>query len=324
MLTRIVVAMGVLTSCYQSQKNETNQTTIVLHPVSELSQEPETKEDGTPVLIGGRAADPKDWPASMYASMGGASCTATIVGERALLIAAHCVSSGGKAQFKAAGESYSAVCLHSRDYQGNQTADYAACEIDRPVTGVPFELVNTEPAFVKVGEEILMTGFGCTISGGGGGNDGVYRIGESIIAKLPQGNDNDLVTKGPAVLCFGDSGGPAFKIVGNKRYQLSINSRVHFQSKSSYLSYLASQQGTRFLKAWTEKTGHKICGMHADAVGCRGQGEGPGPTPPPTNCKEAYDKLGKCLFGTGTLAIAPAVCYQAAGSMFQCLEEKYK
>lgn len=325
MLTKIVVGMLVITSCYQSQKNETvNNTVIEFHPVSELKQEPELKEDGTPVLIGGRAADPKDWPASMYADMNGARCTATIVGERVLLIAAHCVKSGGTAKFRANGESYSAVCTHSKDYQRNQTADYTACEIDRPVTGVPFEMVNIDPGFVKVGEEILMTGFGCTISGGGGGNDGVYRIGESIVARMPQGSDNDLVTKGPAVLCFGDSGGPSFKIVGDKRYQLAINSRVHFQSKSSYHSYLASSQGLRFLNAWVDKTGHKICGMHAEATGCRG-GDGPGPTPPPqTDCKEAYDKLGKCLFGTGTLAIAPAVCYQAAGSMFQCLEEKYK
>jgi hypothetical protein len=148
------------------------------------------------------------------------------------------------------------------------------------------------------------------------------------LSRPNRGNSNDIITSGPAALGYGDSGGPAFKTVGNKRYQLSVNSRRD-DNGASYLSSLATAQGKRFLTAWTELKGHKICGMHPDAVGCRGSDEpGPGtsPTPPPPagKCKESYDFLGKCLFSTGTLMIAPANCYQAAGLMFQCLEEKYK
>lgn len=319
------VAALAFTSCSQNQKNEGGDNVLILHPVSELPQKEESKSGASPVLIGGRAADPKDWPASMYADLGGARCTATIVGERVLLIAAHCVSNGGTAQFNAGGQTYRATCTHSRDYAGNATADYAACEIDRAVTGVPFEHVNTDEKLVKVGDEILLTGYGCTIPGGTGGNDGTYRIGESIVSRLPTGTDNDIITRGPSALCYGDSGGPAFKLVGNKRFQLSVNSRGDIRT-TSYLSSLATAQGKRFLTAWVEKFGHKICGMHADAEGCRGGNEpGPTPTPPPASkCKESYDFLGKCLFSTGTLMVAPAVCYQAAGIMFQCLEEKYK
>lgn len=330
MFTKLLVGFLALTSCSQKQENEAGDNIIILHPISELPQKAEKKSDGEmrPTLIGGRAADPKDWPASMYADLGGARCTATIVGEKVLLIAAHCVKSGGTAKFKAAGQNYTAVCTHSKDYANNPTADYNACEIDRPVINVPFELVNVDANFLKIGEEILLTGYGCTVPGGSGGNDGVYRIGESRVSELPSGSSNDIVTVGPAALCYGDSGGPAFKIVGNKRYQLSINSRGDIRT-TSYLSSLATAQGKRFLNAWAEKTGLKICGMHSDAVGCRGE-EGPSPSPSPSpspepgECKVAYDKLGKCLFSTGQLMIAPASCYQAAGMMFSCLEDKYK
>lgn len=326
-LFKIILSLLTLSACSRSSDNSGPvESFIILHPVSELPQQgDDLNGDMRPTLIGGRMAEPKDWPASMYADLGGARCTATLIGEKVLLIAAHCVNNGGTAKFNAAGQNYTAVCTHSKDYATNPTADYNACEIDRAVTNIPFELINTNPDLIKVGEEILLTGYGCTQPGGKGGNDGTYRIGESRVSQLPSASSNDIVTVGPAALCYGDSGGPAFKLIGNKRFQLSINSRGDIRT-TSYLSSLATTQGKRFLTSWTEKTGLKICGMHADAVGCRSEG-GPGTPPPPpplSVCKEAYDKLGKCLFSTGKLMIAPASCYQVAGLMFSCLEEKYK
>jgi len=138
----------------QEQRVEKDGLPLMIHlePISELPQDPkdDTKADGKPVLIGGRTADPKDWPASMYAQMNGARCTATIVGERVLFIAAHCVASGGTATFRVGSQSYSSVCTHSKDYAANATADYALCQVDRVVEGVPYELVNQDARLVKV------------------------------------------------------------------------------------------------------------------------------------------------------------------------------
>ena len=220
-------------------------------------------------LIGGRTASLSDWPASVYSSQGNSRCTSTVVGERVLLIAAHCVSDGGKASFKVGGVQYSSICTHSDDYEGNATADYSLCAVDKVVEGISYEVVNQDKDSVKVGDELLLTGFGCIQPGGGGGNDGTYRIGEAKVTRTPSGTNNDIVTSGGAALCFGDSGGPAFKVTGTKRVQVSINSRGDIRT-TSYLSALHTDQAKAFFSSWYEKNGQKICGVHKDAKGCRG------------------------------------------------------
>lgn len=245
-----------------------------------------------PTLIGGRPADPKDFPASVYASMSGSRCTATVVGPRVLFIAAHCVSNGGTASFSVGPNQYRSTCTHSSDYQGNSTADYALCAVERDVTGIEYENVATDASTVRVGDEVLLTGYGCVRDGGGGGNDGVYRIGEAKVRRTPSGSNNDIVTAGGAALCFGDSGGPAFKYLDTaktKRALISINSRGTIRlGGESYLSAVYSTQGKRFIAAWKARNPLKICGVDADAPNCRG-GVTPPPPPPDQECKAALD-----------------------------------
>ena len=292
---------------------------IFLDPISELPQKPDSKQ---PTLINGRAAEPKDWPASVYSSQGNSRCTATVVGERVLMIAAHCVSNGGKASFKIKGAQYSSICTHSSDYRRNSTADYALCAVDKVVEGIPYEVLNQDAEAVKVGDELLLTGFGCVQPGGGGGNDGVYRIGEAKISRTPRGTDNDIVTGGPAALCFGDSGGPAFKIVGEKRWQVSINSRGDIR-RTSYLSALHTAQAKEFIASWYKENNHKICGVHADAKGCRNTVSpppSPSPSPEPIDeCKKAYEKVGLCM--KGQAEASEDSCWKAYARLFQCIKE---
>lgn len=227
-----------------------------------------------PTLIGGRPADPSDWPASVYATMGNARCTATVVGERTLFIAAHCVANGGTATFSVGANNYTSVCTQSADYAGNATADYALCLVDRKVTGISYENVSADLGILAVGDEITLTGYGCIQPGGGGGNDGTYRIGEGTIQRLPVTNSNDIVVQGGAALCFGDSGGPAFKYLDpgkTKRVLISINSRGDIRSVS-YLVSVATAQAKRFISAYMAQTKVLICGVSPDAQGCRDMG----------------------------------------------------
>lgn len=254
----------------------------------ELAEAEAAKAFGVePALIGGTPADPEKWPASVYARMGNSACSATVVGERVLLIASHCVSNGGTARFNVGANAYSAVCAHTAGYPRNSTYDWSVCLIDRKVDGVPYEVVAAaKPDEVKVGATLRLTGYGCTRSGGGGGNDGVFRIGTAPITSVPPttGASADIVTRGTAALCYGDSGGAAYvERSDGSRVIVGVNSRGNI-STTSYLPATYHAQFQAHVKAWASSKGVKVCGVHPDAVGCRGGDAPPPPPPPPSDC----------------------------------------
>lgn len=274
-----------------------------------------------PTLIGGTPADGKDYPASFYSSQGNSRCTATLVGTRVLQLAAHCVGNGRSAVVKTLeGTQYSFVCTHAPGYANNATADWALCVTPQAVAGVPAEVLNQDPNYVKVGDKVLLAGFGCTQPGGSGGNDGVYRVGESTVTQVPSGNSNDIVTKGGAALCFGDSGGSAFKVEGTARKVISVNSRGNIKD-TSYLSSVATDEARKFYADFASKNSVKLCGVHADAEGCRGGEPGPQVPPLPGHCKPDLDKFSACLFGSPRVALTqPDACRQAFSALFACEE----
>src|SRR3989338_2115163 len=134
-------------------------------------------------LINGTPADPAQWPVSVYASMSGARCSATLVGPQTLLIASHCVKTGGEAFFSVNGQRVSSRCTRSPLYSHDSTADWALCLVGEPISGVPYENINYDEQRLKVGDSLMLTGYGCIKPGGGGGNDGIFRIGESKIRR---------------------------------------------------------------------------------------------------------------------------------------------
>lgn len=255
-----------------------------------------------PALINGRPANPAEFPASVYVNTGGGRCTGTVVGPRVLLIAAHCMPSGAVVNFSVGPNHYRAVCTHSKDYASNATADYALCKTETVVSGIHYENVTLDDKLLKVGDELLLTGYGCTQPGGKGGNDGIYRIGEATITGLPTGSSNDITTRRGGALCFGDSGGPAFKYLDtakSKRVVVSVNSRGDIAT-TSYLSALYSPQGKRFVGAWLEKNpGMQICGVSEGTLNCRADLDQP-PAPPPVepkSCVKEFEVFKTCFEG---------------------------
>lgn len=238
-----------------------------------------------PALIGGRPANPADWPASVYISANGARCSATLIGERTLLSAAHCMKDGATVTFNVGPNRHTAKCKHHQDYASDKTADWALCLVNRVVSGVPFETVLTEQGIVKNRATMLLTGYGCTEKGGTGGNDGVFRIGEAKVSRLPQSNHDTVLGSG-AALCFGDSGGAGYVFSGDKRRLFGVNSRGNIAT-TSYLASTFTGAFASFATSWALVSNTKICGIHSDATGCRATAPKPEPTPTgsPDPCK---------------------------------------
>lgn len=227
-----------------------------------------TKSKGSPTLIGGTVPDMKDFPATSFTG----SCTTTAVGETVAIIAAHCTGGNNKISFPIGPSNYTAQCTDSKDYNGNSTADYSLCLTTKPIEGITYETVNLDPDHIKVGDKILLGGYGCTRPGGGGGIDGLFRIGIAEVTRMPSGTNNDIVTRNGAALCYGDSGGAAWSLNpdGSRNRLLSVNSRGDI-STTSYLSATHTAQFKRFIDSWTANNPTaRVCGYHADAKNCRG------------------------------------------------------
>jgi hypothetical protein len=214
-------------------------------------------------LIGGEIADPNAWPNSLITR----NCSITVVGERVAVHAAHCVSNGGTVTFAKGGSRYTAKCEHHPSYRGNSTADWALCKTSESVEGGEYEVLNNDKSRLKMGEKLMLSGYGCTKWGGGG--FGKLRIGEAPITRLPSGTNYDIVTRGNVALCSGDSGGASFLMMpGGVRYLVGVNSRSN-TTTTSYMPSWAEPSAMKWGMDWANRNGVKICGYHADAVGCR-------------------------------------------------------
>ncbi|MDA9951455.1 S1 family peptidase [Oligoflexaceae bacterium] len=222
-------------------------------------------------LINASVADLKDFPASVIADSNGSACTATIVGPKVLMIASHCIKHDAPVIFKADNKSYSGTCSQSSLYRQGVDHDLAFCRLDKKVENVPYEVVNIDPDLVQVGSKLLLSGFGCRKSGGIGGADGQYRIGETQVSRLPNRLSYDIMTENGGALCYGDSGGPAFLYTDDQklnRVVVSVNSKGNM-SNESYLTSTSSDASIKFIKGWSGYFQLKICGVHKGVEGCR-------------------------------------------------------
>lgn len=270
-----------------------------------------------PVLIGGAPADRKDWPASFTTSQGNSRCTGTVIGPKALQLAAHCVGNGKTASIKSGAETYTGKCTHHQSYKTDPTADYALCLLDKEIKLPWFENVMITRD-IKVGDKILLAGMGCVQPGGGGGNDDVFRIGETTVVRIPS-NDNDIVTKGNAALCFGDSGGSAYFKGSDGVYRIAgVNSRGDIQT-TSYLSAVYTDTANKFYAKWVVDNNAPVCGITQGMANCRGGGSEPDPTPVPPWCAATLEKVNRCIYGNPRLSLSdPQGCRDEYSKLFAC------
>jgi MYXO-CTERM domain-containing protein len=164
-------------------------------------------------------------------SQGWPCCTATLIGPRTVLTAAHCVTDSKASPFvlrepieyELAGglRVVTSVVVHP-GYSGTSiTNDLAVVHLLEAVTKVtPTAIAGTAPT---VGENITLVGFGC-LSEGEPATFGTKRTGDAVIAAVLDTQYRFPVGATLISLCEGDSGGPSFVTAGAGLVQVGIHS----------------------------------------------------------------------------------------------------
>lgn len=257
------------------------------------------KSEPQPTLIGGRAVKPGEYPEVVRIKAGRAQCTAAVVGPRVILTAAHCTQSDGQIEPVSQSDVYE-VQVNQHVYTARCTLppqpkhlDLALCKTDR-VIDVKYAILSSEGP--SLNEVITLIGYGCTEPGGYGGNDGVLRVGEAPVTQVDKSDYPNFHTRGQSALCFGDSGGPAFKKIedpkGEDHFIYGVNSKGDIRV-TSILAAVYHDQAVSFARSFERSKKVSICGLSLD---CSND------PIPPKKCSseleglvEATEKIGRCL-----------------------------
>lgn len=227
-------------------------------------------------LIGGDPVPAGQWQDIVYieyrVGTGASYCTATIVGKRTILTAAHCARNMGNVTFTHNGKKYTAVITRSGKYE-TMGHDMALGYVAEDIVGAKPYTIGGES---KTGIEGQLLGYGCTSASGNGGNDGILRIGTSMIVKVS--NYNIILSSGKAITCSGDSGGPTFVQVDGKPRLLGIHSQSDFQS-TSYDIRTDHADSRSMLSDFATKNSTVVCGINSTANDVECSGGSPVPLP---------------------------------------------
>jgi len=221
--------------------------TLLLMSPGLASASEETLIRGTVVPNGTR-------PEVVLISSSGSRCTATIVSNRVIITAAHCVTEGSKATFAYGQNRYSSTCSRSPIYP-RKDHDLALCVTDEKIDGAKPATVDLKK--LEVGEKVEILGYGCTRPGGGQ-TDGQLRSGEATVTGY---SNYDVVTQQGVGLCYGDSGGPMMR----SKKLVAVNSKGYI-SDTNYNLQLSLSESVDFMKAFAEKNSVEVCGVTSDCA----------------------------------------------------------
>lgn len=233
---------------------------------------PDALRGGLPAVTGAQPASPDAWPATRIFLTPGGGCTATVVGARVVLTAAHCVADGEAGTVELPGGPAPITCDHHPGYRlGNVSTDFALCHASADFSGFAFENVSASLAHARPGAPVTLLGYGCVEPGGFDRSFGVLHSGVATVTAGPFGDNAYTVTQGGAALCFGDSGGAAYYTTVqtlDSRVVIGVNSRGDINTLS-YLSSTATPTFVEWALGWAATRSLAICGLHAQAKGCR-------------------------------------------------------
>lgn len=159
-----------------------------------------------------------------------AYCTATLIDERAVLTAGHCVDGFpadqlelyfGSAATDAAGfyRGVVATRIHPRYADDSSDNDVALAWLDAPVTAAPPQLMRSGMDDSWIGKQVEVIGFGDTK---GASEEMTRQRGTVLITSVDA--HKFRYSPDPSMTCQGDSGGPAFASVNGVNYLVGVTS----------------------------------------------------------------------------------------------------
>jgi len=240
-----------------------------------LMKSVKTEGNVLPQIIGGNKLRYEDWPATRRFRKPNSnySCTATIVGSRVLITAAHCLANVSHAKVEN-GDTYTVVECENHPNYKPYSADIALCAIaeitDQDFHAIGgFENINLSPLVTK-DTQLFLQGFGCRENMNDKSAGQLYG-GLSLINKLPSRDTDDYVTLGGVRICQGDSGGAAFLLTdttdpNGKRFIIGVNSTDDGGNRSN-ISSLPNH--TDWIEMWGPQHRADICGVQPLAKHCR-------------------------------------------------------
>ncbi|XP_050991486.1 ST14 transmembrane serine protease matriptase a [Labeo rohita] len=206
-------------------------------------------------IVGGQEADVGEfpWQVSLHIKNNAHVCGASIISERWLVTAAHCVQDDGRIRYSQPGTWEAFLGLHTQKDKQRATRrqlkqiishpsfnaytfdnDIALMELDSPVTYSetirPICLPTSKTVF-PAGETVSISGWGATREGGTGATvlqkANVRIINSTVCDQLMNGQITSRMTcagieKGGVDACQGDSGGPMSYIGTDRTYLAGV------------------------------------------------------------------------------------------------------